>query len=93
MADQSRNSAGTVCATAGLPTESRGRYKPLAFHGRARTTFVGWLQDAANLLVEQIVVAVDAVGVDGEQDCDAVPGPSGDLGRVSSDVHAAFGNL
>jgi hypothetical protein len=78
--------AGTVCGTAGLPTGSRRRYKPLAFHGRTRTTFVGWSQDAANLLVEQIVVAVNAVGVVGEQDCDAVPGPSGDLGRVSSGV-------
>ncbi len=43
-------------------------------------------EDAADLLVEEVVVAVDAVGVDGEQDRDAVPGPGGDLGRVSSGV-------
>ena len=46
----------------------------------------GRSEDAANLLVEQVVVAVDAMGVDGEQDRDAVPGPGGDLGRVSSGV-------
>jgi len=36
-----------------------------------------------DLLVEE-VVAVDAVGVDGEQDGDAVPSPGGDLGGVST---------
>jgi hypothetical protein len=38
-----------------------------------------------DLLVEEVVVAVDAVGVGGEQDGDAVPGADGDL-RVSSGV-------
>jgi hypothetical protein len=39
-----------------------------------------------NLLVEEVVVAVDAVAVDGEQDRDAVSGPGGDLGWVPSGV-------
>jgi hypothetical protein len=36
-----------------------------------------------DLLVEDVVLAVDAVGVDGEQDRDAVPGPGDEkaLGR------------
>ena len=41
------------------------------FHGRPRTTSFGRSEDTANLLVEQVVVAVDAVGIDGEQDRDA----------------------
>jgi hypothetical protein len=40
----------------------------------------------ADLLVEEVVVAVDAVAVDVEQDGGAVPGPGGDLGGVSSGV-------
>ena len=75
-----------VVATAGLSAKPRGRYNRWLFHGRARTTSFGWSEDAADVLVEQVVVAVDAVGVDGEQDRDAVPGPGGDLGRVSSGV-------
>jgi hypothetical protein len=55
-------------------------------HGRARTRSFGRSEDTADVLVELVVVAVDAVGVDGEQDRDAVPGPGGDLGRVSSGV-------
>ena len=39
-----------------------------------------------DLLVEEVVVAVDAVAVDGEQDRDAVSGPGSDLGRFSSGV-------
>jgi len=38
------------------------------------------------LLVEDVVVAVDAVGVDGEQDRDAVPGAGSDLAGVAADV-------
>ena len=60
--------------------------QPLAFHGRARTRCWGRPEDAADLLVEEVVVAVDAVAVDGEQDRDAVSGPGGDLGGVSSGV-------
>jgi len=40
----------------------------------------------ADLLVEEVVLAVDAVAVDGEQDRDAVSGPGGDLGGVPSGV-------
>ena len=40
----------------------------------------------ADLLVEEVVLAVDAVAVDGEQDGDAVPGPGGDLGGVPAGV-------
>jgi len=39
--------------------------------------FGGWgcgLEGGGDVLVEGLVVAVDAVGVDGEQDVDAVPG-------------------
>jgi hypothetical protein len=36
----------------------------------------------ADLLVEEVVLAVDAVAVDGEQDRDAVPAPGYDLGGV-----------
>jgi hypothetical protein len=39
-----------------------------------------------DLLVEEVVLAVDAVAVDGEQDRDAVSGPGGDLRVVSSGV-------
>jgi hypothetical protein len=60
--------------------------QPLAFHGRARTTSCGRLEDAADLLVEEVLVAVDAVAVNGEQDRDAVSGPGGDLGGVPSGV-------
>jgi hypothetical protein len=35
-----------------------------------------------DLLVEEVILAVDAVAVHGEQDRDAVPGPAGDLGGV-----------
>jgi hypothetical protein len=56
--------------------ESRGR----AFRGRARTRSSVGLEDLADLLIEEVVAAVDAVAVDGEQDRDAVPGPGGDLG-------------
>ena len=59
--------------------ELRGRVQPLAFHGRARTRCWGWPEDAADLLVEEVVAAVDAVAVDGEQDRDAVPGPGRNL--------------
>jgi hypothetical protein len=38
------------------------------------------------VLVEGVVVAVDAVGVDGEQDVDAVPGAGGDLGGFTPGV-------
>jgi hypothetical protein len=37
-----------------------------------------------DLMVEEVVAAVDAVAVDGEEDRDALPGPGGDLGGVSS---------
>jgi hypothetical protein len=40
-----------------------------------------------DLLVEDVVVAVDAVGLDGEQDRDAVPGAGSDLGGVAVGVH------
>ena len=56
------------------------------FHGRARTRPRERLEDVVDLLVEEVVVAVDAVAVDGEQDRDAVPGPGGDLGGVSSGI-------
>jgi hypothetical protein len=39
-----------------------------------------------DLPVEEVAAAADAVGVDGEQDGDAVPGAGGDLGGVSSGV-------
>jgi hypothetical protein len=39
-----------------------------------------------DLLVEEVVAAVDAVAVDGEQDRDAVSGPCGDLSGVSAAV-------
>jgi hypothetical protein len=42
----------------------------------------GQPEDVADLLVEEVVVVMDAVAVHGEQDRDAVPGPGGDLGRV-----------
>jgi hypothetical protein len=42
-----------------------------------------WLSGyVVDLLVEEVVAAVDAVTVDGEQDRDAVPGPGGDLSGV-----------
>jgi hypothetical protein len=75
-----------VGATAGLATGSRGRCRSLAFHGRAWTRSFGRRGDMADLLVELVVVAVDAVGADGEKDGDAVPGPGGDLGGVPSGV-------
>jgi hypothetical protein len=68
------------------PRQSRGRYNRWLSHGRARTTSCGRLEDVADLLVEEVVLAVDAVAVDGEQDGDAVPGPGGDLGGVSAGV-------
>jgi hypothetical protein len=74
-----------VGVAAGFPGVA-GSGVPLAFHGRARTRCRGWPEDAADLLVEEVVAAVDAVAVDGEQDRDAVPGPGGDLGGVSSGV-------
>jgi hypothetical protein len=43
-------------------------------------------EDLVDLLVEEVVAAVEAVAVDGEQDGDAVSGPGGDLGRVPSGV-------
>ena len=60
---KSRTHSGRVAliavgATAGLSTESRGRRKPLAFHGRARTRSFGRSEDTADLLVEEVVVAV-----------------------------------
>jgi hypothetical protein len=55
-------------------------------HGRARTTSCWRLEDVVDLLVEEVVAAVDAVAVDGEQDSDAVSGPGGDLGGVSTAV-------
>jgi hypothetical protein len=60
--------------------------QPLAFQGRARTTSCGQSVEVADLLVEEVVVATDAVAVDGEQDRDAVPGPGSDLGGVPSGV-------
>jgi hypothetical protein len=60
--------------------------EPLAFRGRARTRSRERLKDVVDLLVEEAVLAVDAVAVDGEQDGDAVSGPGGDLGGVSSGV-------
>jgi hypothetical protein len=43
-------------------------------------------KDVADLLVEELVAAMDAVAVHGEQDRDAVPGPGSDLGGVPSGV-------
>jgi hypothetical protein len=54
------------------------------FHGRARTRSCWRLQYLVDLLVEERVVAVDAVAVDSKQDGDAVAGPGGDLRGVSS---------
>lgn len=45
----------------------------------AATSPVG--RGVLDLLVDNVVVAVDAVGVNGLQDVDAVPGAGGDLGR------------
>jgi hypothetical protein len=42
----------------------------------------------ADLLVEEVVLAVDAVAVDGEQDRDAVSAPGGDLGGVPAGVQS-----
>jgi hypothetical protein len=39
-----------------------------------------------DLLVEEVVLAVDAVAVHGEQDRDAMPCPAGDLGGVPAGV-------
>jgi len=39
-----------------------------------------------DLLVEEVVAAVNAVAVDGEQNRDAVSGPGRDPGRVPSGV-------
>jgi hypothetical protein len=39
-----------------------------------------------DLLVEEVVAAVNAVAVDGEQDRDAVSGPGRDPGRVSTAI-------
>ena len=36
-----------------------------------------------DLLVEEVVAAMDAVVVDGEQGRDAVSGPGGDLGTIA----------
>jgi hypothetical protein len=47
---------------------------PLAFHGRARTRCCGRPEDAADLLVEEVVAAVDAVAVDGSLRPAGVPG-------------------
>jgi hypothetical protein len=44
------------------------------------------LEDLINLLVEEVVAAVDAVAVDREQNRDAVSGPGSDLGGVSAAV-------
>jgi hypothetical protein len=62
------------------------------FHGRARTRSCGGAEYLVDLLVEEVVAAVDAVGVDGEQDGDAVPGPGGGPGRgCSQPEHAPPG--
>jgi hypothetical protein len=42
--------------------------------------------DMVDLLVEEVVAAVDAVAVDGEQHRHAVSGPGSDLGRIPSGV-------
>ena len=74
------------------PRSSRGRCYRWLSHGRARTRSCGGLQDLADLLVEEVVLAVDAVAVDGEQDRDAVPGPGDDLGGVPAQIsHSALG--
>jgi hypothetical protein len=52
-----------------------------------------------DLLVEDLVAAVDAVTVDDQQDRDAVPGPGSDLGRVpalpplNADLAVMTGNV
>ena len=46
----------------------------------------GGAEGVIDLLIEDVVMAVDAVGVDGEQDRDAVPGAGSDLGRVAAGV-------
>jgi len=56
------------------------------FCGRARTRPCGGLEDLVDLLVEEVVLTVGAVAVDGEQDRDAVSGPGRDLGRVSTAI-------
>jgi hypothetical protein len=43
-------------------------------------------EGVSDLLVEVLVVAVDAVGVGGEQDVDAVAGAGGDLGGFAAGV-------
>ena len=43
-------------------------------------------KDVADLLVEEVVVAMDAVAVHGEQDRDAVSGLGSDLGGAPSGV-------
>jgi hypothetical protein len=44
------------------------------------------VEGSFDLPVGDVVLAVDAVGVDGEQHGDAVPGPSGDLGGGAAGV-------
>jgi hypothetical protein len=46
----------------------------------------GGLERDGDVLVDELVAAVDAVGVDGEHDVEAVPGAGGDLGRFPSGV-------
>ena len=62
--------AGTVCCRAGLAA-------PICRSGA---------EGGVDLLVEDLVAAVDAVGADGEQHGHAVPGAGGDLGGVTADV-------
>jgi hypothetical protein len=58
-----------------LPTRCRRR---LRRQGRARAR---WCEGVGDALVGGISLPVDAVGVDLEQDRDAVPGAAGDLGH------------
>jgi hypothetical protein len=50
---------------------------------------LGLPEDLVDLRVEEVVTAVDAVAVDGEQDRDAVPGPGGDLSQADGPMPVA----
>ena len=71
-----------------MPTVSPGLLPPTAASDcRVDAIVAGSLLGAddaegvGDALVGGVGLAVDAVGVDLQQDCDAVPGAAGDLGR------------
>lgn len=74
---QSRRPAGSRLASARLRSSAIS-VRTVALSRTSRVC--GWrLESGGDVLVEGVVAAVDAMGVNGEQDVDAVPGAGGNL--------------